>query len=192
MKSILYHNYNPNSEEDTKTDDLSSFLDTIRYEVGNKVLLVGCIGDLGNRLRMLGVNVNILEDSNYADVCYSLVQNTNCNIIKGRLELLPFEDNNFDKVIVLDHFNSINNRDAAIKEIKRVLKCEGEVIIEDLSMNNIKVRMKNLKCKVFGENNTYYYPEQVIELFSKVEIIGKLKEIDNERYIYIGKKNNKG
>ena len=54
---------------------------------------------------MLGVHVTILEDSNYEEICYSLIHNENCNVVKGSLEFLPFEDKYFDKVIILDHFN---------------------------------------------------------------------------------------
>ena len=189
MKSILYHSYNPNSLSEDSSDELYCFLDTIKYEVGNKILLLGNIGNLGNRLRMLGVYVTIIEDSNYGDICHSLIKNTNCSVIKGRLELLPFEEEYFDKVIILDEFNNINNCKTATKEIQRVLKSDGEVIIEDLNLKNIKVKMKKLKCKMFGEKNNYHYPEEVMDLFLEVGFSGKVKEIENERYIYIGKKN---
>ena len=86
------------------------------------ILLVGNIGNLGNRLRMLGVSVTILENTCYEDICYSLVHNMNCNVVKGSLEFLPFEDKYFDKIIILDYFNKSNNYSRIIKEIKRVLK----------------------------------------------------------------------
>ena len=47
----------------------------------------------------------------------------------------------------------------------------------------------NIKHKIFGENINYHYPSEIIDLFSKVNITGIMKEIENERYIYIGKRN---
>ena len=150
MKSILYHNYEPNADLTDTSDDITCFLDKIKYTIGNNILLVGDIGNLGNRLRMLGVSVTILENTCYEDICYSLIKNVNCNVVKGSLEFLPFEDKN---------------------------------------LKNIKVKLKNLKHKLCGENINYHYPNEIIDLFSKVNIKGIMKEIENERYIYIGKRN---
>lgn len=188
MKSVLYHDYEPNADLIDTSDDVTCFLDTIKYNIGNNILLVGEIGNLGKRLRMLGVYVTILENSAYEDVCYSLIHNENCSVVKGCLELLPFEDKYFDKVIILDHFNSTNNCSKASKEINRVLKNNGELILEDLNLKNLKVKLKHLKRKLCGENITYHYPQDIIDIFSSLNFEGTLKEVQNERYIYIGKR----
>ena len=189
MKSVLYHDYEPNADLTDTSDDVTCFLDNIKYDIGNKILLVGNIGNLGNRLRMLGVYVTILDkNSSYGDVCYSLVHNSNCNVIKGCLEVLPFEDQYFDKVIILDHFNNINDCREALREISRVLKDNGEVVLEDLNLKNLKVKLMNFKHKLFGEKVIYRYPQEIIHLFSKWNFNGNIKEFENERYIYIGKK----
>ena len=189
MKSALHHDYDPNGDLTDTSDDIISFLGNIKYSIGNKVLLVGNIGDLGKRLRMIGVSVTILDDSCYEDISYSLIKNINCNIVKGSLDILPFKDKYFDKIIILDYFNHAIDCERVINEINRVLKIDGEVILEDLSLKNIKVKLMNLKHKIFGENINYHYPSEIIDLFSKVNIKGIMKEIENERYIYIGKKN---
>jgi len=65
VKSVLYYDYEPNADLTDTSDDVTCFLDTIRYNIGNNILLVGNIGNLGNRLRMLGVYVTILENSHF-------------------------------------------------------------------------------------------------------------------------------
>lgn len=187
MKSVLYHDYEPNADLTDTSDDVTCFLDTIKYDIGNNILLVGEVGNLGKRLRMLGVYVTILENSAYEDVCYSLIHNENCNVVKGCLELLPFENEYFDKVIVLDHFNNTNCSKAS-KEINRVLKNNGELILEDLNLKNLKVKLKHLKRRLFGENIAHHYPQDIINIFSSLDFEGTLKEVQNERYIYIGKR----
>lgn len=188
MKSLLYYDYDPNVDLTDSSNDIASFLYNIKYKIGNNILLVGDIGNLGKRLRMLGVHVTILEDSHYKDVCYYLIHNENCNVVKGSLEYLPFADNHFDKVIILDHFNNISDCTQASKEINRVLKQGGELILEDLNLKNIKVKLKHIKRRLCGENIKYYYPKDIINLFSKLNFDGDLKEFQNERYIYIGKR----
>lgn len=188
MKSVLYHDYEPNSDFLDSSDDLKVFLDTIKYSIGNRILLIGDIGNLGKKLRRLGVHVTILEDSSNQDVCYSLINNENCNVIKGSLEYLPFNDAYFDKVIILDYLNHAINCTKALDEINRVLKHNGDVVVEDLNLKNVKVKLKNLKHKILGEHVQYFYPQQILKIFSDLEFEGSLKELENERYIYIGKR----
>lgn len=188
MKSVLYHDYEPNADSTETSDDVRCFLDTIKYNIGNKILLVGEIGNLGKRLRMLGVYVTILENSAYQDVCYSLIHNENCNVVKGSLEFLPFDDDYFDKVIIMDYINHTTNCEKASSEINRVLKTKGDLIVEDLNLKNLKVKLKSLKHKIFGDNVHYLYPQEIVNIFSELEFEGTLKEVEKERYIYIGKR----
>lgn len=187
VKSVLYHEYEPNADLTETSDDVKCFLDNIKYNIGSKILLVGNVGNLGKRLRLLGAYVTILEDSHYEDVCYSLIHNENCNVVKGSLEFLPFEDGCFDKVIILDHFNHTNNCEKASSEIYRVLKRHGEVILEDLNLKNLKVKLKYFKHRVFGEQVNFNYPQEIFNIFSELDFDGALKELHNQRYIYIGK-----
>ena len=187
MKSVLYHQYEPNSNQVDSCNDIECFLSSIKYEVGSNILLVGEVGTFGKRLRLLGVNVTILENTLYQDICYSLVHNENCSVIKGSLEFLPFEDNYFDKIIILDHFNHITDCKKASLEISRVLRPKGELVLEDLNLKNIKVKLKYFKHKICGEHVNYHYPQEIFNIFLKLDFDGALKEVENERYIYIGK-----
>ncbi|MEF9992322.1 MAG: methyltransferase domain-containing protein [Peptostreptococcaceae bacterium] len=185
MKSVVQWNYESNYfTQDTEEDMLS----ITRYDIGERILLVGNIGTLGKKLRMLGVHVTILEDSAYHDICYSLIHNENCSVVKGCLELLPFSDHCFDKVIVLNQFNYTNNQTKALKEIYRVLNSHGEVIIQDPNLEKLKVKLKCLKQRVCGERIKYYSPKDIIEKLSHSKFKGVLENMNSEKYIYIGKK----
>lgn len=185
MKSVVHWNYELEGiTEYTEVDILSS----IKYTIGDKVLLVGDIGSLGKKLRTLGIHVTILESGAYQDICYSLIFNENCSIVKGCLEMLPFEDNSFDKVFILNHFNYTNNQQKALKEVERVLKVNGQLVFEDLNPKKLKVKLKALKNRICGERIKYYYPQELVTMFSNFNFSGVLAEIESERYIYIGNK----
>ncbi|MGL5715612.1 MAG: class I SAM-dependent methyltransferase [Paraclostridium sp.] len=186
MKSVVHWNYDMDDFTENTEEDI---LNDIRYDIGDKVLLVGDIGSLGKKLRMRGVHVTILENGAYQDVCYSLILNENCSIVKGSLELLPFEDDSFDKVIILDHLNYVNNHPKALKETQRVLKLKGKLILEDSNLNNIKIKLKSIKHKVLGERIKYYYPQEIMSIFSNLNFAGIFREIECGKYIYIGEKN---
>lgn len=191
MKSAVYEHFDVNnnlySAEESK--DIVEFFSAINYNIGDKVLLIGDIGSFGQKLRMLGLDVIILDNTHYHDVCHSLVFNQNCNSIKGCLEYLPFGENYFDKIIILNYFNHINDINRALKELYRALKTHGEVIIEEENMKSLYVKLRALKHRVFGDNIKYYYPNQILQIFNNRNFVGNLKEIKNERYIYRGTKN---
>ena len=191
MKSAVYENFdiNYNLYSNKESEDTVEFFSAINYNIGDKVLLIGDIGNLGQRLRMLGLDVIILDNTRYHDICSSLVFNQNCNAVKGCIEYLPFGENYFDKIIILNYLNHINNINRALKELSRVLKTQGEIIIEEENMKSLYVKLRVLKHKVFGENIKYYYPSQILQIFNNRNFIGILKEIKNERYIYKGTKN---
>ena len=181
VSRTVFHSWN-------KNESLNDFLGRINYNIGEKVLLAGDIGVLGKELRLAGVNVTILENTNYEDVCYALVHNENCNFVKGNLEYLPFANNYFDKVIVMEQFNCIGNYKKASLEISRVLKDDGELILEDFDLNNIKNKMRYVKRKICGLCGNHFYPSDIKDIFSELSFDGYVEAFNNYRYLYIAKK----
>ncbi|CEN85154.1 methyltransferase domain-containing protein [Paraclostridium sordellii] len=185
MKSVVQWSYESNYFAEDAEEDILSI---IRYNIGERVLLVGNIGTLGKRLRMLGVHVTILEDSAYHDICYSLIHNENCSVVKGCLELLPFSDHCFDKVIVLNQFNYTNNQSKALKEIHRVLNSSGEVILQDPNLEKLKTKLKCIKHRLCGERIKYHSPKEIAKKLECLNFTGVLENLKSDKYIYIGKK----
>lgn len=188
MESLLYHKYESCSGLLEFSEEVLLFLNNIKHNIGSRVLLVGEVGELGKRIRAFGVQVTILEPSRRDEICFSHVMNENCTVVNGQLEYMPFDDNYFDKIIVLDYLNHTADCDKSVKEINRVLKHDGEVIVEDLNLKDIKVKLKYFKHRICGNNIHYNYPSEIQNIFKKFDFEGTLKEIDNKRYIYIGKK----
>ena len=188
MESLLYHKYESCSGLVQFPKEILSFLNKINYDIGSRVLLVGEVGKLGKRIRAFGVQVTILEHSRREEICFSHVMNENCTVVSGQLEYMPFNDNYFDKIIVLDYLNHTSNCNKSIQEINRVLKKDGEVIVEDLNLKDLKVKLKYFKERLCGNKINYNYPSEIENLFNKYNFNGNLQEIENKRYIYIGKK----
>ena len=185
VESLLYHKYESCSGLLEFSEEVLSFLNNIKHNIGSRVLLVGEVGELGKRIRAFGVQVTILEHNRREEICFSHVMNENCTVVSGQLEYMPFNDNYFDKIIVLDYLNHTADCDKSVKEISRVLKCNGEVIVEDLNLKDIKVKLKYFKHRICGDNIHYNYPSEIQNIFKKFKFEGTLKEIENKRYIYI-------
>ena len=188
MESLLYHKYESCSGLVEFSEEVLSFLNNIKYDIGSRVLLVGKVGELGKRIRAFGVQVTILEHNRRDEICISHVMNENCTVVSGQMEYMPFNDNYFDKIIVLDYLNHTADCNKSVKEIKRVLKHNGEVIVEDLNLKDLRVKLQYLKHRIIGNTIHYNYPSQIQKIFNGCDFKGSLKEIENKRYIYIGKK----
>ena len=99
VESLLYHKYESCSGLVEFSEEVLSFLNNIKYDIGSRVLLVGKVGELGKRIRAFGVQVTILEHNRRDEICISHVMNENCTVVSGQMEYMPFNDNYFDKII---------------------------------------------------------------------------------------------
>lgn len=168
-------------------NNIKNFLSIINPKVGEKVLLIGNVSFYGKYLKQSGADVTILEDTkDYSKS--AIIQNINCNIVEGSPEYMPFKDSYFSKVIFLSHFNSFKDDDRIFYEINRVLKENGQVIIEEKNPTGIITKYEIIKNRILGNLCKFYTPDEIEKIFSLNGIIGTTKKIANERYIYTGNK----
>ena len=75
-------------------------------------------------------------------------------ILKGNVENLPFEDNTFDTVVNTMSFTGYPNGEKALKEMKRVLKKNGKLLLLDVDYpanNNIIGTLMVKIGEVYGD-----------------------------------------
>ena len=117
-----------------------------------KVLDVGCgLGVCIKKLRELGCDVIGVDINDKGKELFGL------NIIELNLNngILPFNDKEFDTVICTDVIEHLFYPHKILREIKRVLKDDGTVIISYPNEFNIKCRVKILLGKDIGLS---YFP----------------------------------
>lgn len=108
---------------------------------GNLLDLAAGTGDLAIYFRKLYGENNkiILADPNAEMLSYAKIRLEKKSIIKNiefvtcYAEKLPFKDNFFDNVTIGFGFRNFTDRSKALKEIKRVLRQNGKLIIIDFS-----------------------------------------------------------
>lgn len=57
------------------------------------------------------------------------------------VEFLPFPDNSFDRIVIVDAFHHFTNQSAALREMWRVLRLGGILIIEEPDISYLSVKM---------------------------------------------------
>ena len=112
-------------------------LDYLTFAPGDHILDVGCGG--GQTLYRLAESYpeTTLAGIDYSDVSVELSRETNerfisvgrTSIQKASVDELPFNDDVFDKVITVESFYFWPDHDKGLKEILRVLKPGGKLLI---------------------------------------------------------------
>ena len=92
-------------------------------------------------------------------------QGVSCAVANG--ENLPVENNFTDKMIIVDAFHHIKNQEAVIKEIKRVLKPQGKVLIEEFNPLALGGKLAVFFEKILRLGSIFYEPELLANLFSR-------------------------
>ena len=108
----------------------------------------------------------------------------------GDVEHLPFPDNYFDKIIVVDAFHHFQDQRQAIKEMCRVLKTTGAIIIEEFNPKRLGGRLIVILEKILKLSSTFYTPEEFKSLFEQNDLRVVLHESTQKEYYLVARKFN--
>ena len=149
---------------------------------GAKVLDIGC-GD-GRSLRSIEHIAKEITGIDHDDKAIELAKenfrnNPIAKFLKAEANKLPFQKNSFDSVICIGTFTNFGPiKDEALKEMKRVVKEKGDIILLAYSEKALKERLQlyknhNVPIKKL-EGSTVYFEDSVgdniSEQFSKEEL----------------------
>lgn len=108
--------------------------------------------------------------------------------IVGDAQKLPFPGEYFDKIIMVDAFHHFQNQRHVLQEIRRVLKKEGTLIIEEFNPKRLGGLYIVLLEKIVCSGSTFYEPEELSALFKKEQFQTSIHESKNKEYYVIAKK----
>ena len=103
-----------------------------------------------------------------ADVSMGMLKQTHRSTLKpvcSHSESLPFPDNFFERVIMVDALHHVIDQPASAKEMLRVLKPGGRIIIEEPDINTFTVKLIALAEKLLLMRSHFLSPLQIASLF---------------------------
>lgn len=109
-----------------------------------------------------------------------------CVVASG--ESLPIENNFADKIIIVDAFHHIKNQEAVIKEVKRVLKPQGRVLIEEFNPLVFWGKLAVLAEKILGLGSIFHKHSALADLFSKQGFRVKIFNENKSSYCLVAEK----
>ena len=87
-----------------------------------------------------------------------------CNFITGQVQFLPFHSNSFDVVVSCNAFHYWRSPESCLKEILRVLKPKGRIIITDWCDDYVACKFCDLFLRLFNLAHFKTYGKDACEL----------------------------
>lgn len=106
----------------------------------------------------------------------------------GDARELPFPEEQFDGAICSDAWHHMVQQDRVAKELARVLKPGGRVVILEFHPQRWQVKFIKAGEMLFGEPGTFVNPRCLQRQLQEVGIFGEVQPVGTWQYVYIGQK----
>jgi len=87
-----------------------------------------------------------------------------CCPTAAHAEKLPFADESFERVLVVDALHHFCDQAEAIGELLRILKPGGRLVIEEPDLHKLGVKMVALGEKLLLMQSHFYYPRDIRDM----------------------------
>jgi demethylmenaquinone methyltransferase/2-methoxy-6-polyprenyl-1,4-benzoquinol methylase len=86
--------------------------------------------------------------------------------VRAHVEKLPFADESFDRILVVDALHHFCDQHEAIEDLLRVLKPGGRFVIEEPDFNHPGVKLLALAEKMLLMRSHFYTPQKIREMIA--------------------------
>jgi len=84
--------------------------------------------------------------------------------VLAEAEALPFGDATFDRILLVDAFHHVRDQSAALRELLRVLKPDGRLVIEEPDIRRLPVKVLALLEKLFLMRSHFRPPPAMMRM----------------------------
>ncbi len=115
---------------------------------------------------------NLVDEVVIADVSFGMLDKADRSALKpvcGASESLPFPNNFFERVIMVDALHHVINHADSALEMLRVLKPGGVLVIEEPDIRTFGVKLIALAEKLLLMRSHFLAPNEILKLFPEGE-----------------------
>ena len=115
---------------------------------------------------------DLVDEVVIADVSFGMLEKADRSTLKpvcGGSESLPFADNFFERVIMVDALHHVINHTDSAREMLRVLKPGGVLVIEEPDIRTFGVKLIALAEKLLLMRSHFLAPDEIVKLFAEGE-----------------------
>lgn len=106
--------------------------------------------------------------------------------VEGCAESMPFGDDSFDAVVVSDAFHHFRDQDAAVREMQRVVRCGGGVLVLELDPRGPVMSAIVLGERLLGEPGSFFAPEDLCVFMAQRGVGGTCERQHGVGYRFLG------
>ncbi|WKZ39082.1 MAG: class I SAM-dependent methyltransferase [Anaerolineales bacterium] len=142
----------------------------------------GGTGRVANAIR------DLVDDVTIADVSFGMLKETHPAALKpvcGYSESLPFADESFERVIMVDALHHVVDHAHSAREMLRVLKPGGVLVIEEPDIRTFGVKLIAIAEKLLLMRSHFLAPDQIVKLFESGET--STKSADGTAWVIVKK-----
>ncbi len=171
-----------------KPGDLGRFMKLVGLPTSG--LLLDAAGGTGGKSHPLSEMVSgiVVADSSMGMLSEAVKKKGLMTVCSG-IELLPFKDGLFEKVIMVDALHHVDNYRAAVKELWRALKPGGCIVIEEPDIRTFPVKVMAFVEKVALMRSHFISPPTIAAAFDYPEAEVKIEVENFTAWIVIHKLN---
>ncbi len=142
--------------------DLERLREVLAVPPGGRVLDAGGgTGRVATHLRDLAGEVVVLDRS---APMLRQARARGLDALAGDVTRLPFADATFDRVVVVDALHHFTRPAEAIRELLRVLRPEGRLVIEEPDIRLGVVKFVALAERLLLMDSTFFAPAEIIQM----------------------------
>lgn len=167
--------------------DFQRFYQLSHFNKSDRILDIG--GGSGSVAKFF---INQVKEVSLVDSSHKMIKEcqkqTGIKCYLAKAEDLPFEDNHFDKIIISDAFHHFQDQNKAMKEIDRILKAGGVVLIKEFNPDRFFGGLLEKVENILGMKSKFHSPQSLATLFQVYKFKTNLKNDTKNVYYLICQK----
>ncbi len=109
--------------------------------------------------------------------------------ICARIEQMPFQDNSFDRILMVDALHHLASQQRASQELWRILKPGGRIVIEEPDIRTFAVKLIAIAEKVALMRSHFLDPVRIASLFTSEDACVSIQTDGPTAWVVIDNRN---